>query len=221
MIELDEGFEGDAEALAIIEQGAVMIRNSPRPRIEIKAFLEAAGLRRAAEFCKSVATAGCVQFRPLRAAVGLQRLNLLASRAATSSAAVMPARPAPSTSTDAPLGSPLKLNRGACIELDAKPGWSMAALHRSAAGDRTHKRQKIAAAWNWSHFHSAWPSLVPRDALRRALLRFNRSDWLSHAPAYRLPDTSLPSLAIRPSTSASPPSAINTFQRSDAPLICS
>ena len=35
MIELDEGFEGDAEALAIIEQGAVMIRNSPRSRIEI------------------------------------------------------------------------------------------------------------------------------------------------------------------------------------------
>ena len=42
MIELDEGFEGDAEALAIIEQGTVMIRNSPRSRIEIKAFLEAA-----------------------------------------------------------------------------------------------------------------------------------------------------------------------------------
>ena len=49
VIELDEGFERDAEALAVIEQGAVMIRNSPRPRIEIEAFLKVAGLRRAAK----------------------------------------------------------------------------------------------------------------------------------------------------------------------------
>ena len=57
VVELDEGFERDAEALAVIEQGAVMIGNSPGTRIEIEAFLKAAGLCRAAKFGKTVAAA--------------------------------------------------------------------------------------------------------------------------------------------------------------------
>ena len=80
MIELDEGLERDAEALAIIEQGAVMIGNSPRPGIEIEAFFEVAGLRRAAELRKTVAAAQ----RPVAAAgaaVEFQDLDLVAGRA--------------------------------------------------------------------------------------------------------------------------------------------
>src|SRR5260370_37527275 len=80
VIELDERFERDAQPLAIIEYGAVMIGNPPRPRLEIEAVLEAAGLRLGAELRKSVAAAQ----RPVASsgtAVELQDLDLVAGRA--------------------------------------------------------------------------------------------------------------------------------------------
>ena len=63
VIELDEGLERDVEASAVIEDGAMMIGNPPRPRIEIKASLEFAGLREAADSVK-VSPPRSVQLRP-------------------------------------------------------------------------------------------------------------------------------------------------------------
>ena len=80
VIELDERLERDAEPLAVIEQGAVVIGNPPRPWIEIEAFLKFAGLRRAAEFGEPVAAAQ----RPVAAAgaaVEFQHLHLVAGLA--------------------------------------------------------------------------------------------------------------------------------------------
>ena len=80
MIELDERFERDAEALAIIEQRAMVIGNSPWAGIEIEALLEFAGLLEATEFGETVAAAE----RPVAApgaAVELQHLDLVASLA--------------------------------------------------------------------------------------------------------------------------------------------
>src|SRR4051794_19435233 len=46
VIELDEGLQRDAEPLAIIQHGAMMIGNPPRTRVEIEALLKSAGLGR-------------------------------------------------------------------------------------------------------------------------------------------------------------------------------
>jgi hypothetical protein len=62
VIELDERLERDPEAFAIVEDGAMMIGNPPRPRIEIKPCLEFAGLLLTAELDKGVTAAQ----RPLR-----------------------------------------------------------------------------------------------------------------------------------------------------------
>ena len=64
MIELDEGLQRDAEPLAIIQQGAVMIGNAPRARIEIEALFEAAVLGRATELgktCRRRAASNCAR----------------------------------------------------------------------------------------------------------------------------------------------------------------
>src|SRR6476469_4015849 len=139
MIELNEGFEGDAEALAIIEQGAVMIRNSPRSRIEIKAFLEAAGLRCATEFCKTVATADR-PVAPSRAAMELQHLDLVAGRAQLERG-----RHACETGAQHQHGCAFwiaaQLERAIVFGLGRETQARHGLVHRSTAGDRTNERQ--------------------------------------------------------------------------------
>ena len=50
VIELDERLEGDTQALAVIEQRAMVIGNPPWAGIEIEALLEFTGLLEATEF---------------------------------------------------------------------------------------------------------------------------------------------------------------------------
>jgi len=57
VVELNERFEFDAELLAIVQQGAVMVRDPPWTRIEIISRREAAILRRPVDFDDLVATA--------------------------------------------------------------------------------------------------------------------------------------------------------------------
>src|ERR1700733_12596921 len=55
MVELDEGLERHPETAAIVQDRVMMIRNAPRPGIEIEAGVELAPLRRAAELRVDVA----------------------------------------------------------------------------------------------------------------------------------------------------------------------
>src|ERR1700743_3359123 len=80
VIELDERLERDIEALAIIEQRPMVIGNPPWAGIEIKTLIELAGLRRAAEFGKTVA-APQGPVTPTWTAVELQHLDLVAGLA--------------------------------------------------------------------------------------------------------------------------------------------
>jgi hypothetical protein len=47
-VELDERFEADAKSFAVMQQRAMMVGNSPGPRIDVEALVEAAVLRKAA-----------------------------------------------------------------------------------------------------------------------------------------------------------------------------
>jgi hypothetical protein len=53
VVDLDKGFEADAETFAVIEDTAVVIGNAPRSGIEVKVLVESAGLLKAAEFGKA------------------------------------------------------------------------------------------------------------------------------------------------------------------------
>ena len=64
VIELDERLERHPEPAAIVEDGVVMVGDSPRPRIEVEAGIEGAKLGRAAELGIDVAAAD----RPVPAA---------------------------------------------------------------------------------------------------------------------------------------------------------
>jgi hypothetical protein len=80
VIELDERLQRHAEPAAIVQDGVVVVGNSPRPRIEVEAFVEGAVLRGAAEFRIDVAAPD----RPVPAArsrVVFEHLDLV-SRAA-------------------------------------------------------------------------------------------------------------------------------------------
>src|ERR1039457_6087181 len=57
VVHLDERFERQSQQLAIIQHAAVVIRNSPRPRVDIKTGVEAALLSSAAQFGVAVAAA--------------------------------------------------------------------------------------------------------------------------------------------------------------------
>src|SRR5258705_10841253 len=181
MIELDEGFEGDAEALAIVEQGAVMIRNSPRSRIEIKAFLEAAGLRCATEFGKTVATADR-PVAPSRAAIELQHPDLVASRAQLERG-----RHACKTGAQhqhrCAFWIAAQLERALVIGLGREAEAGHGLVHRGAAGDRTNKRQKIASARNWfTLVRHGWPGPARCAPCGRSCASTDK-DWFSRAPA--------------------------------------
>lgn len=107
VIDLDERLKRDAEALAIVEQTAMVERDPPRPGIEIEPGIEAALLHRAVQLDVAVTAAqrpaasasSSRIFKHLDGVAGLARL-----------AAAMPASPAPSTRTEAPLGSPSSTN---------------------------------------------------------------------------------------------------------------
>jgi hypothetical protein len=107
VIELDERLERNAEALAVIEQRAMVIGNPPWPGIDIEALLELAGLLEAAEFGERISPRK-VQLRPPARLLN-SRIRTLYPALRNSSAAVMPARPAPRMRTEAPLGSPSSL----------------------------------------------------------------------------------------------------------------
>ena len=57
IVNLNKRFEADAQALAVIEDAAVVIGNAPGSGIEVKVLVETAGVLTAAEFGKAVATA--------------------------------------------------------------------------------------------------------------------------------------------------------------------
>src|SRR5207237_6798224 len=83
IIELNEGFERNPEAPAIVEQRAVVIGNSPRPGVDIQTAFEVAGLREAAEFGEAVAAAQgpvaaawpIVEFQDLELVAGVAQLT--------------------------------------------------------------------------------------------------------------------------------------------------
>ena len=54
MVKLDERLERDAETLAVIQNGAVVIRDPPRSGIEVETLLELAILPRTAKFCVGI-----------------------------------------------------------------------------------------------------------------------------------------------------------------------
>src|SRR5258705_11179719 len=122
-----------------------MKRNLTRSRNEIKAFLEAGGLRRPPEFGKTVATADR-PVAPSRAAIELQHLDLVASRAQLERG-----RHACETRAEHQHGCAFwiaaQLDRALVIGLKRQAQARHALVHRSATGDRTHNRQKIASAW--------------------------------------------------------------------------
>src|SRR6516162_5055507 len=57
VVDLDERFETDAQAPAVIEDSAVVIGNAPGPGIEVEVLVERAGLLKAAELGITVAAA--------------------------------------------------------------------------------------------------------------------------------------------------------------------
>ena len=57
VIELNERLERNAKPAAVIEDGMVVVRDPPRPRIEIEAVVEPAALRGAAELGIRIAAA--------------------------------------------------------------------------------------------------------------------------------------------------------------------
>src|SRR5260370_2062464 len=75
--ELDERLERDDEAAAIVEDRVVMVRDAPRPRIEIEARVKLAALRRAAELSIDVAAAQR-PVSPARAHIVFEDLHFIA-----------------------------------------------------------------------------------------------------------------------------------------------
>src|ERR1700730_2759924 len=76
MVELDEGLKRHPETAAIIQDRVMVIRNAPRPRIEVEAGVELAPLRRAAELRVDVA-APEAPIPPARTRVVLERAHFV------------------------------------------------------------------------------------------------------------------------------------------------
>ena len=64
VVELDERLERDPETAAIIQYRVMMIGNAPRPRVQVQARIELAGLGGSAKLCVDVAPS----YRPVPAA---------------------------------------------------------------------------------------------------------------------------------------------------------
>ena len=105
VVELDERLEGDAKPPAIVQERVMMIGNAPRAGIEVETRVKLAALRRSAQFRVGVA-ASEGPIPPTRTQIVLEDLDLVASSCSSSIAAVMPARPAPRMTTEAPFASP-------------------------------------------------------------------------------------------------------------------
>ena len=80
MIELDERLKRDTQALAVIENRAMVIGNSPWTRIDIEALLEFAGLLEPAEFDERISAPQGPIASPCPA-VEFQQLDLVAGLA--------------------------------------------------------------------------------------------------------------------------------------------
>ena len=144
VIELDERLERDVEAFAVIKDGAMVIGNPPRPRIEIKSLFEFAGLLEAAEFGKRVAAAQ----RPVaasRAAIEFQDLNLVAGLAQLQRRRHAGKTGAKDQDGRAPHIAG-KLDRALVSGIRGKAEARHGVIHRRAAGDRADQRQEIAPA---------------------------------------------------------------------------
>jgi hypothetical protein len=146
VIELDERLERDAELPAIIQHGMMVIGNPPRPRIEIVALFEFAGLARAAELGEAITAAQCpvasagpaVEFQHLYLVAGLVQFQR--GRHAGEARAKHQHRCAP--------GIAIELDRAAIAGLRSKAEAGHGLIHRSAAGDRSHHRQEVAPGCN-------------------------------------------------------------------------
>ncbi len=119
VVELDERLERDPEPAAIIQDRVMMIGNAPRSRIDVEARIELAGLGRAASSVKTSPPLS-VQFRPPGRRLNSRTLTRYPARS-SSIAAVIPARPAPKMTTEAPFGSPSSLIGPRYGDSDAKP----------------------------------------------------------------------------------------------------
>src|SRR5262249_4814757 len=132
VVDLDERFEADAQALAIIEDTLVMIRNPPWSGIEVEVLVETAGLLEAAELGKAVAAAQGPT-ASARAVVVFEDLHLVSDlvqlerRDETST-------PRPEDQDGGPLRVPLEPDRPPIARLGREPQGGHGLIHRGASG---------------------------------------------------------------------------------------
>ena len=141
VIELDERLDRDIEALAVVEQRAVMIRNPPRPGIEIKSVVEFADLLLAAELDISVAAAQCpvATARPL---IEFQHRNLVSGLAQLERRGHAGETGAEDHHGRA-LGVARELDRALVSGVRRKAEAGHGVIHRRAAGERADQRQQV------------------------------------------------------------------------------
>jgi hypothetical protein len=134
VIQLNEGFERDAKALAVIEHGVVMVGNAPRPRVDVEAFVEFAGLFRSAKLGEGVAAAqGPVA--PAWPAIELEDLDLIAGLAQLEGRR-HPREPRTENKDGGSFWIAAQFDRALVGRLGCEPQTCHRVIHRCTAGNR-------------------------------------------------------------------------------------
>ena len=144
VIELDEGLERHAEPAAVIQDGMVMVGDSPGPGIEIEAFVERASLRGAAEFGEGIPAAQ----GPVAAAcpaVELENPHLVSGLAQLQCRRHAGKAGAEDENGSAP-GIAVELDRTLVSGIGREPQAGHRVIHRGAAGNRSDQGQQITPA---------------------------------------------------------------------------
>ncbi len=144
VIELDERLERDTQALAVVENRAVVIGNPPWTGIDIEALLEFAGLLETTEFSKGIpAPQGPVA--AAGPAVELQNLDVVSSLAQLKCCRHA-GKPGAEDDDGSALRIAVELDRTFIAGVGRKPQTGHRMIHRSAAGNRSDQGQQIAPA---------------------------------------------------------------------------
>ena len=145
VVDLDEGLERDAEALAVIEQRPMVIGDAPGTGIEVEALVEVTILSGAAEFSVAV-TAANGPGAATDAVIILQHLNMI-SRPAQLIGRDEAGYSGAEDEHGGLLGPARKLDRSGIVR---RPGMAQGRhrqIKRRSAADSAYQRQKVASSW--------------------------------------------------------------------------
>lgn len=141
VIDLIEGFQRHAELLAVTQHRLVVVRNAPRPWVEIQALVEPAMLRGTAQLGIAVAAAqrpvpsvgAVVVFKQLHAVAGLAQLE----------GGAHAGQPGTENQDRRPLGVAIQLQRAFEIGFGRHAQAAHRLIHHRAAGGHTDARQQL------------------------------------------------------------------------------